>query len=132
MSDQAPDARQPLVVLDVDYANGVFELVLVNIGADAARDISVGFTRKLLGAGGVIVSDLPIFSRLRTLRPGKEIRVFVDSAVDLFRRRKTNAFGSVVKWKDAAGKDHRASYRHDLDAYRGLPELIHQGRNDHA
>lgn len=128
MSDQAPDIRQPLVVLDVDYSQGVFEIVLVNVGTDAARDVSVKFTRKVIGADGRVVTDLPIFQRLRTLRPGKEIRIFVDSAVALFRRRKSNAFGSVVRWRDATGKDHKASYRHDLDAYRDLPYRLPPGQ----
>ncbi len=74
-----------MVILDVDYTQGVFEFVLVNVGTDAARDVSVSFSRKVIGADGRVITDLPIFERLRTLRPGKEIRVFVDSAAALFQ-----------------------------------------------
>ena len=124
MSDKRPDPRKALVVLDVDHVQGAFELVLVNLGTDTAHDIRVDFSRRVIGAGDTVVTDLPVFQRLRTLRPGKELRVFVDSAVALFRRRKSNVFGSVVTWRDARGEAHKASYRHDLDAYRGFPERL--------
>jgi hypothetical protein len=121
---RSPDKGGANVVLDVDYRGGAFELVLSNIGSDVAHDIRVEFSRKLVGAGGTVVSALPLFQQLQTLRPGKEIRVFLDSASDLLRRRRTNSFGATVVWRDSASSDHKARYRHSLDAYRGLPEIV--------
>jgi hypothetical protein len=112
------------VVLDVDYSGGAFEIVLVNIGAEVAHDVAVKFSRKVLGADGLVVTALPVFERLRTLRPDREIRVFIDTADALFRRRKTNAFSATVRWRDDAGQEHTARYRHDLDVYRSFPERI--------
>ena len=131
MSDNTPSRGVPLVVLDVDYDRGAFELVLVNIGTAVAHDIRVKFTRALVGAGENVITDLPIFEHLRTLRPDKEVRVFLDAAATLFGRRKTNTFGAAVTWRDPAGKDHKANYRHDLDAYRCLPERLPPAATTH-
>ncbi len=116
--------RQPIVVLDVDYAKGSFELVVANIGDGVAHDIGVKFSRKLVGADGVVVTSLPVWTQLRTLRPGKEIRVFVDTATSLFAQRKVNTFDAAVRWQDTAGGEYTARYRHDLDIYRLFPERV--------
>jgi hypothetical protein len=112
------------VVVDVDYRSGAFEIVIVNIGDAVAHDVKVKFSRNLVGARDVVVSELPIFQRLRTLPPGKQIRVFLDSADAVFRRRKTNTFSVVAYWNSADGTRSTASYTHDLDAYRDLPEMV--------
>jgi hypothetical protein len=119
----AAGGPQAKVVLDVDYRRGAFELVLVNTGSDVARDIAVRFSRELIGARDVVVSRLPIFSQLRLLRAGKEVRVFMDSAGNVFRRGEENSFTATVTWQDDAGR-HKAAYAHDLDAYRSLPEFV--------
>ena len=130
MSDRPSSDPQPWIVLDVDFGAGFFEFVLANIGTSVAHDITVSFSRKVIGAGGKSVTALPIFDQLRTLRPGKEVRIFIDSAVNLFRRRKTNVFGATVRWCDTSGEQYKATYRHDLDIYRGLPQVAPTGPND--
>jgi hypothetical protein len=125
MTERPPlDTPEPGVVLDVDYTKGAFELVLVNVGDHVAHDVSVEFSRPLIGARNLRVSELPLFRRVGVLRPGREVRVFLDSATDLFRRRKSNTFRATVTWRDGGGQAHQAQYRHDLDAYRGFPEVI--------
>ena len=124
MSDGPSDDRLPLVVLDVDFGAGCFEMVIANVGSGVAHDVRVDFSRKLIGAEGRVVTALPIFDRLRTVRPGKEVRVFVDSAVNTFKRRKLNVFSATVRWSDSDGIEYKAMYRHDLDIYRGLPQMI--------
>jgi hypothetical protein len=130
MSDRPSSDPQPSVVLDVDFGAGFFEFVLANIGTSVAHDITVGFSRKVIGAEGMPVTALPIFDQLRTLRPGKEVRIFIDSAVNLFRRRKTNVFAATVRWSSTSGDQYKATYRHDLDIYRGLPQVAPTGLND--
>lgn len=125
MAEQrAPAASGASVVLDVDYNRGSFELVIANIGTDVAHEVRVEFSRTLVGARDTEVSALPVFRRLRTIRPGKEVRIFLDGALDLFRRRKTNTFTAIVRWQDTAGREAKAAFRHDLDAYRGMPEIM--------
>jgi hypothetical protein len=124
MSDRPPDSFQPVVVLDIDFGAGFFEMVLANVGRGVAHDVRVDFSRKVIGAEGRVVTALPVFDRLRTLRPGKEVRVFIDSAVNLFQRRKLNVFAATVRWTDSDGVEYKTMYRHDLDIYRGLPQMI--------
>lgn len=124
MSDRPAACCHPLVVLDVDFGADLFEMVLANIGNAVAHDVRVNFSRKVIGAEGLVVTALPIFDRLRTVRPGKEVRVFVDSAVNLFKRRKLNGFAATVQWSDSDGANYKTTYRHDLDIYRGLPQMI--------
>ncbi|MEA2003178.1 MAG: hypothetical protein U9N84_14990 [Actinomycetota bacterium] len=124
MTDQRSERPAARIVLDVDYRDGAFELVLANIGDDVAHDIRVDFSRKLIGADDTVVSALPVFQQLRTLRPGKEIRVFLDAAPGLFRRRKINTFTATVVWSGGTRSKQKARYRHDLDAYRGMPEIV--------
>jgi hypothetical protein len=110
-------------VLDVDYIDGVFELVLVNLGPDIAHDVHVEFSHPLVGLGGQLdIRELNLWNRLRTLRPGKEIRVFLDSATNVFRRGKRNSFTATVTWASGATKQ-KAAYRHDLESYRGMPDI---------
>jgi hypothetical protein len=71
----------------------------------------------------VVVSELAVWTGLGTMRPGKEIRVFYDTAPNVFHRRGKNDFTATVTWTTAEG-DHKAAYRHDLDVYRDMPEVV--------
>ena len=124
MSDRKFASFESVVVLDVDLNAGYFEMVLTNVGGGVAHDIKVDFSRKIIGAEGVVITELPVFQRLRTLRPRKELRIYVDTAIDLFERRKLNAFGATIRWRDTTGSERKATYRHDLDIYRDLPQII--------
>ena len=118
--------RSDGVVLDVDYVDGVFELVLVNLGPGVAHDVQVVFSHPLIGLGGQVdLRELNLWKRLRTMRPDKEIRVFLDSATNVFRRGKRNSFTATVTWRSVSGKQI-AEYRHDLETYRGMPDIVRQ------
>ena len=128
MSERQPTGFEAEVVLDIDLTDGYFEIVLVNVGGGVAHDIKVDFSRTVIGVDDTAISALPVFQRLRTLRPKKEVRIFLDTAVDLFARRKLNAFGATVRWSDTTGSEHKAAYRHDLDIYRELPQIAANSR----
>lgn len=118
----------PVVVLDLEYTEGVFELVLVNTGEEPAIDIGVKFSRKLTGLGGSkVISDLPLWNRLTLLRPGNEIRVFFDTANNVFRPGPQKKFTAKTAWHNSDGRRFQASYTHDFEAYRGMPEIIQPG-----
>ncbi len=119
-----PDQARPEVVLDVDYTEGAFELVLVNLGAAVAFQPRVEFEGELIGAGGdVVISDLPIWKRLGLLRPGKAIRVFLDADALVYRRKTGRKIRAVVTYFDEAGRPYEQVVEHDLDAYRGMPQI---------
>ena len=114
----------PVVLLDLDYTDGAFELVLVNTGPDPAFDVRVDFSRQLVGIGGSkAISELPLWKRLSVLRPGREIRVFYDSAPNVFRTKGKRKFAAPVKWRTSAGATETAVYQHDFDTYRDMPQI---------
>ncbi len=115
---------EPYVVLDVDYSAGAFVLVLANIGSGPAFQPRVEFSRKLIGSGGdVVISELPIWHRLGMLPPGKSVRVFLDAAAFVFRRRRSRRIRATVTYTDDQGRSHKRVFDHDLEAYRGMPQL---------
>lgn len=123
-SENRVERLDPYVIVDVDYANGAFVLVMRNIGERPAIRPRVDFSRKLVGVGGdVIVSELPIWSQLGLLAPGKSVRVFLDSSVLVFRRKGSKRFRATVTYDDDDGRSHKRSFNHDLEAYRGLPQI---------
>lgn len=114
---------RPDVILDVDCEQGLFFLVLWNIGDDLACGVSVKFSPKLIGLGGErVVSDAAVFRRLAYLPPGKSIRVFLDAAPLLFGRRQENSFRAHVRYRNRSGNEFAETFTHDLDVYRDLPE----------
>ena len=79
----------------------------------------------LQGAGGRnTISELPLWSRLTVLLPGKEIRVFFDTAPNVFRTRYRKKFSVKVTWRSSTRQRFEAKYQHDLDAYRDMPEIV--------
>lgn len=123
---QDPDhpAAGPYVILDVDFVRQAFVLVLANIGQAPAFDPRVTFSRKLVGVGGdVVVSDLPVWSTLTLLRPGKRLDVFLDAASLVFRRKDATEFTATVTYANDAGESFKHRYQHNLAAYRDLPQL---------
>ncbi len=114
----------PVVLLDLDYVDGAFELVLVNIGPDAVFDVGVSFSRELSGIGGTkVISNLPLWKHIHLLRPGREIRVFFDSAPNVFRAGPQEPFSATVAWHTFDGARHTASYEHHFETYRDMPEI---------
>lgn len=119
-----PDGRHGSnVVFDLDYIDGVFEFVLVNIGDELALSPRVRFSRQLTGLGGrTVVTELPIWERLTLLRPDGEVRVFFDTSHNILREPQ-KTFTAHVTWKSMNGDEFRAKYTHDMEAYRGLPQM---------
>jgi len=115
---------EPLVVLDVDYVRDSFVLVLANVGTGMAYDPRVHFSAPLVGAGGTTkVSELPLWSTLTMLRPGKAIEVFFDTAPLALADGNSPQFAATVTYSDGAGERFKHRYVHSLGAYRDLPRL---------
>ena len=119
-------ARSAEVVLDVDVEKDRVHLVLANCGDAVATDVQVKFSRALLGLGGSMrISDLPIFTKLGVLRPGRAVRIFWDAAPSLLAQRGQAApFVATVSWGERSGARQQVDYRHDLSIYKQLPEAL--------
>lgn len=54
--------RDPEVILDVRFEQGLLYMSVKNIGDDPAYDVSVEFDKAIRGIGGKrVISDLPLF-----------------------------------------------------------------------
>ncbi len=120
MPNRPPDPRppgpgDPEVLLDVELENERFYLVLANIGQAVAFDVSVAFKKPLLGVGGdVVVSDMQVFRHLPMLRPGRELRIFVDTRRELLSRRQGKIVVARVVYRSRTERWLGESFRHDL------------------
>lgn len=121
----SPIHRTAQVVLDVEMRDGRAHLVLANCGDAVATEVRVTFSRPIAGVGGtVLLSDLPLFSRLGVLRPGQELRIFWDATPALLSGREAEPFEATVQWLEpGTGRRarRRATYRHDPAIYRVWP-----------
>ena len=118
--------RSAEVVLDVDVEKDRVHLVLANCGDAVATDVQVKFSRALVGLGGSMrVSDLPIFTKLGVLRPGRALRIFWDAAPSLLAQKgQTAPFVATVSWSERSRARQQVEYHHDLSIYRQLPEAL--------
>ena len=118
--------RSAEVVLDVDVEKDRVHLVLANCGDAVATDVQVKFSRDLVGLGGSMrVSDLPIFTKLGVLRPGRALKIFWDAAPSLLAQKgQTAPFVATVSWSERSGARQQVEYHHDLSIYRQLPEAL--------
>jgi len=116
--------REPDVILDLEFEDGLFFLVLENIGGRPAHAVRVRFAEPLHGLGGEKRIDrLQIFRRLELLGPGRCVRVFLDRAALLFAREQQTTLGARITWRTDDGARGARAVRHDLAAYRDFPYL---------
>jgi len=119
-----PEPSDPEVLLDVEHDRGCLFIVLANVGPATAFDVRVTFDRPLLGAGGTVdTTALGIFKELPMLRPGKEIRVFIDVARELLGRRGSKRVRAQVTYRTRAHKMLGEVFVHDLRLWRDWPEV---------
>jgi hypothetical protein len=118
--------RSAEVVLDVDVEQDRVHLVLANCGDAVATDVQVRFSRALVGLGGSTrISDLPFFTKLGVLRPGRTVRIFWDAAPSLLSQSEQVApFVATVSWSERSRGRQQAEYHHDLSVYRQLPQAL--------
>ena len=121
---ERPVPDGPEVVLDVEARSGAFVLVLANTGTATAFEPRVSFDTKLVGLQGeLVVSDLPVWTRLAMLRPGCQVDVLLD-AQSAGRTSGRRRFTAKVTYRDGSGRGFERAYTHDLEAYDGLPTLL--------
>ncbi len=110
-----PGPDDPEVLLDVECVDERLSLVLTNVGPVTAFRVRVDFQRPLIGVGGeVVVSDQRLFRMLPMLRPGQEIRVFIDTRQALLKRRQAKVILATVSYHTRTKRWLGERFRHDL------------------
>ena len=119
-----PGPGDPEALLDVECVAEQLYLVLVNQGPATAFNVRVGFRRPLVGVGGeVVVSDMRIFKMLPMLRPGQEIRVFIDTRRELLQRRQSKVVYARVTYHSRDRRWLGEWFRHDLRMWSDWGEV---------
>ena len=113
--------RQPEVILDFIFEDGLFFIAVKNLGTAPAHDVSVAFDKKFTGVGGAKeISALPLFKKIAFLAPQKEITAFLDHSASYFRRRQPTNLRATIRFKDNSGTVHTTVVKHDLRIYKDL------------
>ena len=113
--------RQPEVIVDFIFEDGLFFIAVKNIGAAPARDVSVAFDKKFTGLEGTReISALPLFKKIPFLAPQKEITAFLDHSASYFRRRQPTNIRATILFKDNSGTRHTTVVKHDLRIYKDI------------
>lgn len=111
----------PEVIVDFVFDNGLFFISVSNISDRPAYKVSVKFSHKIFGLGGVReVSALPLFRNIEFLAPRKNIVTFLDSSDSYFARNQPTKVTVEVSYRDPEGESHKISIAHDLEIYRDL------------
>jgi hypothetical protein len=113
--------RQPEVIVDFIFEEGLFFIAIKNIGDSPAYDVSVVFDKKFSGVEGTkSVSVLPLFRNISFLAPQKEIKTFLDSSASYFARRQPTKIRATISFRDNSGAAHKSVVKHDLEIYRDI------------
>jgi hypothetical protein len=117
----AESESDPQVIVDVEFERGLLFLVVRSLGDRPTLDVKVEFDKPVKGLGGTReVNRLALFSKLRFLAPGKEIRTLLDSSAAYFAREEPTLLTATVSYRTATGERHRHAITHDLSIYRDL------------
>lgn len=127
MSELAP---APQVILDFEFSHGLLSVVVRNLGDGPALDVKVEFDKAFKGLGGTReMNRLALFSKLRFLAPGREIRTLLDSSAAYFARKEPTLLAATVSYRTPAGERRRDVITHDLSIYRDLA-YVPEGATD--
>ena len=108
----------PDVILDADVSDGLFSLVLWNVGARGAFDVVTRLDPPFTGlAGEKAITELLLFRRLPFLAPGKRLVQFVDPLAAYAARKQPLQFTATITWRDREGRGFEQVIRHDLRVY---------------
>jgi hypothetical protein len=120
----AEHASDLQVIVDVEFERGLLSIVVRNLGDLPALDVEVEFDKPFKGLGGAReMNRLALFSKLRFLAPGKEIRTLLDSSAAYFARNEPTLLTATVSYRTPARERRRHAITHDLSIYRELAYL---------
>jgi hypothetical protein len=120
----AESAAGPQVIVDFEFERGLLSIVIRNVSDCAALDVKVEFDKVFTGLGGTReMNGLALFSKLRFLAPGREVRALLDSSAAYFARKEPTLLTATVSYRTPAGELRRDAITHDLAIYRDLAYL---------
>jgi hypothetical protein len=127
VAEPAPDLD---VIVDFEFERGLLSVVIRNLGDRPALDVEVEFDKPFKGLGGRReMNSLALFSKLRFLAPGREVRTLLDSAASYFARKEPVLLTATISYRTPVGERRRHAITHDLSIYRDLA-YVPEGETD--
>jgi hypothetical protein len=112
---------RPEVVVDVDVSDGLFSILLRNIGPRPALDVKTTFDTPFTGLGGrKAITTMRVFKGVDFMAPGKVFEQFVDPLSAYAARREPLLIKATVVYRDRAGHAYEETMTHDLRVYMEL------------
>lgn len=122
--DNRKPKKNPDVIVDFEYSDGLLFIVIENIGDDSAHDTTVRFNKKVLGMQKTKnISSLRIFQSLKFLPPGKKIKVLVDLFKFYLAGKQPMQIRTVVFFRNKLKEIFQNSIQHDLSVYEDFVEI---------
>ena len=116
--------KNPNVIIDFEYNDGLLFIIIENIGNDSAYDITVRFNKKILGMQKTKnISSLQIFQSLKFLPPSKKIKILVDLFQFYLAGKQPMLIGTDIFFRNKMKKTFQNSIQHDLSIYADIPEI---------
>ncbi|GAA2965329.1 hypothetical protein [Actinokineospora diospyrosa] len=131
------EQARPYIVVDIVpglTSRKLLDLVVTNIGKSPAYDLRITFdpaperTDEIgefkLKDARILAEKTPMFA------PGREFRMFFDSAVDRTKSQLPMSFAVKVEYKDSRGKGYIDETQLDFDVQRGAAYVAVYGIHD--
>jgi hypothetical protein len=116
--------KQPEVILDFEYQDGLLFIVIENIGNDSAHNTIIRFDKKILGMQKKEkISSLRIFRTLKFLPPGKKIKIFVDSFQFYLATKQPMQISVNILFRNKLGRRFQNTIKHDLTIYKDIRDV---------
>jgi hypothetical protein len=114
-------AERPDMILDVEFEDGAFFILLRNIGERPALQVRTTLEPAIHGLGGrQALAELPLFREIPFFAPGKQVKFLLDSSALYFSRREPTRFTARIAYVDDKGGKFENVIQHDLEIYRSL------------
>jgi hypothetical protein len=127
VAEPVPDLE---VIVDFEFERGLLSIAIRNLGDRPALDVKVEFDKPFKGLGGRRdMNGQALFSKLRFLAPGREVRTLLDSAASYFAREEPTLLTATISYRTPAGERRRHAITHDLSIYRDLA-YVPEGETD--
>ena len=122
---------RPEVIVEFLFDGGLLCISVKNIGEKPAVNVSVRFSKKLMGLGGTReISALALFKNIEFLGPGREIVALLDSGSSYFRRKQPTKVSALIAYGDLEKRSYELTIKHDLEIYRELPFVSHSAKTN--
>lgn len=121
---EPPAHGDPDVIVDFIFEEGLFFIAIKNIGSEPAYQVKTTFDKKFTGLQGEkAITELPLFSKLLFLPPGKTVTTFLDSSAAYFHREEPLMLTVTSIFKNRAGKNLKNVIHHNLEIYKEIGYL---------